>query len=190
MGCRGQDVPLLCLLASVSACMGLSAAAGGRPLSGITLGMPRADVWKHIGKPAEVRLLRFRGQSYAWDNWQDGHRRETVISRRGRVVQVEHRITSDDRSVGTFLSLRRQHPHLRVRLYDLQEEVGCVLIADDARRGAAWTLFIHHRDDPGIHIFNVIGPSMVIRHRPGRAALPDPAEAPDEHGPLADDLRA
>ena len=158
-------------------------------LAGITLGMPRTDVWKHVGKPTEIRLLKHAGRSYSWDNWQDDRRRETVISRQGRVVQVEHRVISSDRSGEGFLSIREQHPHLRASLYHLREETGSVLLVDDARQGVGWVLYIHHEEGFGMHLLNGDGPSMVITHRPGWAVLPDAAETLDEHDPLIKDIR-
>jgi len=152
--------------------------------------MPRVDVWKHIGKPTKIRLLNLAGRSYAWDNWQDNRRRETVISRQGRVVQVGHRVMFSDPPMGGFLSIREQHPHLGVRLYHLQEEVGSVLLVDDARQGIAWALYIHQEEGYGTHLLNWVGPRMVITHRRGRAVLPDAAETLDEHDPIIKDIRA
>lgn len=178
----------LLLLLPPDAARAQRAVVPDRSVAGIRIGMPRAGVWKHVGKPTGVPLLHTAGRYYAWDNWQDDRRRETVISAQGRVVQVEHRVApSPDQ---TFLSIRREHPHLRVTFYDLTEEVGGVLVMDDVRQGVAWTFYVHHKDDPGIHLFNEIGPDMVIRHRCGRPLLPDAGETFNEHDPLVDDARA
>lgn len=162
----------------------------GHSLARIEIGMPRADVWRRFGKPTEIRHLRFADLSYVWDDWQDGRRRETVISRQGRVAQIEHRVMFGDKPAGTFQSLRGRHPPLRATLYDLREETGSVLLVDDARQGTAWTLYIHYKNGFGTHLLNEVGPDMVITHRPGRAALPDAAETPNEHDPLIHDIRA
>ena len=158
-------------------------------LAGITLGMSRASAWKQIGTPTEVRLLKLAGRSYAWDDWQDDRRRETVISHQGRVVQIEHRVMFGDKPAGAFQSIRGRHPHLRVSLYDLRGEVGSILLVDDVRQGVAWTLFIHYKNGFGAQLLDEVGPDMVITHRRGRAVLPDAAETLDEHDPLIHDIR-
>jgi len=181
----------LLLLLSLGTARAQQAVTPGRSVGRVFLGVPRESVWKHIGRPTGVRPLRLADQSYAWDNWQDDRRRETVISLRGRVVQVEHRLMLGDTSSGTsFPSLRRQHPHLRVSLYGPGDEVGTVLYVDDVRRGAAWTLYIYHGYGFGTHLLNEIGLNMVIIHRRGVPVLPDAPYVPIKHDPLLGDLRA
>ncbi len=160
----------------------------GRIPASIHLGMPRAEVWKHIGKPPETHALRVAGQKYTWDEWDSDRCEWAVISQWGRVVQTEYRCHADVLRHPTFADFRRQHPHVRVRIYELREEVGASMVVDDVKRGVAWTLYVHHRDDPGINILGQIGPLRIIKHRSGAAFLPDVDEVLNEADPLRHDF--
>ena len=182
---------VLMLLMDVSV-QAQQAVVPGRSIGPIFLGMKRADVWKHIGKPMTMGTFTISGRLYRWDGWRNpnnSHQME-VISQRGLIVQIARDVTDEERRGDVFLSICGQHRHLRESLYDLREEVGSVLLIDDARQGIAWTLFIHDKDGFGTHLLNEIGPDRIIAHQSGRAVLPDAAETLDEQDPLIGAIRA
>ena len=83
-----------------------------------------------------------------------------------------------------FAAFHRQHPRVQVKIYELRDEVGATMVADDVSHGIAWTLYVHHRDDPGLNILGQIAPLRIIRHRPDTAVLPDDGEILSENDPL------
>ena len=154
--------------------------AQGRTPTSIKPGITRAAVWKHIGEPTVIHFLHARGRTYTWDEWITDRREWTVISRRGRVVQTEYRIHDDGR-LETFTAFRLRQPHPTVRLYELRDEVGAAMVADDIRRGVAWTLYVHHPDSlaDSLDLYSGtpqdpmnVQPLRVISHLPGHFALP------------------
>lgn len=161
----------------------------------IKLGMARAEVWKHLGEPTEIHFLRVAGRKYTWDDWTSDSRDWMMISYRGRVVQTEYRIHVNAHTQ-TFTVFQRQHPHLRFRLYSLRDEVGTLMVADDVSRGVAWVLFIHYPQgffpDASLAWDPMdVGPSRIIKHWPGRPALPpDIGDTPIKDARLMHDLRA
>ena len=183
----------LILLTGVSV-QAQQAVVPGRSIGTITLGMPRLEVWQHIGKPMETQFLLVGGRSYTWDWWQNesGSKREFVTSRYGQVVQIERDVTDDERRKYLFPSLREHHPHLNIGLYIEYEDNGSTIKADDIRQGIAWAVYIHHyKHYPfNTHLLSEIGPDRVIVHRRGTKVLPNPGEIKDEHDSSFSDIRA
>jgi hypothetical protein len=186
----GPGTPILAtllLLLSLGAAQSQQAVVpGGFPAS-IHLGIPRQDVWKHIGKPTVTHFLHLANATYTCDNWYTSHFEWRAISRRGRIVQLDYRCVNT-RPGPTFADFHHQHPRVQVKIYRPRDEVGATMVADDVSHGIAWTLYVHHRDDPGINILGQISPLRIIRHRPGVAILPDVSEILNENDPLRHDF--
>ena len=179
--------------------MGVSAQAQqavvpGRSIGRISLGMARAEVWKHIGRPTEIHFLHLAGRTYAWDYWQNksSGKREVVTSRRGQVVQIERDVTDEERRQYLFPVVRGHHARLKVSLYTEYEDNGSTIAADDVRQGIAWAVYIHHykHDEFNTRLLSEIGPGRVIVHRPRRGLLPNAGEIPDKNDPSLSDIRA
>ena len=107
----------------------------GRSIGTITLGMPRLEVWKHLGKPIEIHFFHLAERSYVCDCFEVSSNREIVTSRYGQVVQIERDVTDDERRKYLFPFLRGQYPHLKATLYDVAEEDGCTIQADNVFAG-------------------------------------------------------
>lgn len=183
-------VGIILTLPSSAAVLAQQSVVPGRSIGTITLGMARTEAWKHLGRPLEIHFLHVAGRSYTWDDWGSQPQIETVTSYQGHVVQIERPVTDAERRKFLFLSIRRQHPHLKVFLYNLQEEVGAVALTDDRRQGVAWFLYLHHTDDFTMSVFDVVGADKIIVHRRGYAVLPDAGEEAGKHNPLLSDFRA
>ena len=168
-----------------------------RGLTSVRLGMPRAEVWKRGGKPNEAESLRFAGRFYAKDHWEgtpetaEGtSEKADVTYRQGKVIQIRLRAAENDSSVGTYLSIRRRHPHLKAVIYNIDGDVGFRLIVDDVRRGIAWETFLDHDDALKVRYLPELRPTWVITHRPGQAALPASEGGAMQDDPYEGDFRA
>jgi len=162
----------------------------GCSLEGVTLGMPRTDVWKHIGKPNEIHSYRFANQSYIEEYRQDNQQIDMVILREGKVVQVQRDLIHNNPVMVTFSSIRRQHPHLKIRFYDHGGDVGSDLLLDDIQHGIAWKIYIWHEELTYLHSFSKSEANWVIIHRPGQPALPSVGQKPIINALLLHNLRA
>ncbi|MGI4791773.1 MAG: hypothetical protein ACRYFS_23370 [Janthinobacterium lividum] len=163
----------------------------GRSIGTITLGMPGPEVWKHLGRPT-VYFLHLAGRSYVCDCFEVSNKREIVTSHYGQVVQIERDVTDDERRKYFFPFLRGQYPYLKATLYDVPEEDGCTIKADNVSQGIAWAIFIIHYQDGAFSakVLNDIGPGRVIVHWPGTKVLPNAGEIKDEHDSSFGDIRA
>ena len=173
----------LLLLLSLGATQSQQAVVSGDFPASIHLGMPRQDVWRHLGKPTVIHFLHIANATYICDDWYTSRCEWKAISHRGRIVQLVHHCRNAHPGP-TFAAFHRQHPRVQVKIYELRDEVGATMVADDVSYGIAWTLYVHHRDDPGINILGQIAPLRIIRHRPGAAVLPDDGEILSENDPL------
>ena len=167
----------LSFLAFGPAACAAGSAAPGRSAGRVFLGMDRADVWKILGKPGLSQTVSHGRSLYGEDGWYKGDRQLTVVSERDKVIQVEfnspHITTTDGLSTATALSLvRRRHPVMTVRLYDLDDgpdhgSDGFYL--DDERVGIAFTL----ARQEAVELADLNNPpTTIIIHRPGRRAVP------------------
>lgn len=145
----------------------------GHSVGNVSLGMSRSAVWKVLGKPRQS----FSARGYAEDDWA---RRWRVLSRRGRVVQIDvadPRLTDQDGvSTGTaFAAIRRRRPRMQVRMYGFDDPGGdggyVGYYIDDRRRGEAF--MVGTQDDGATYqTLPTSKPDYLIVHAPGRAALP------------------
>lgn len=169
-------------------------AVPGRSIGRLSLGMPRTEVWKHIGRPMAAGTFTVSGRVYRLDvrrNPSSSNRVE-VFSQHGRVVQIERDVTDAQRREYLFPSLRRQHPHLQARLYTEYEGNGSTIVADDVLQGGAWAVYIHDykHNEFNTHLLSEIGPDRVIIHRLGVQVLPSPGKIKDTHDPYLGDIHA
>ncbi len=182
----------LCLLSSVTAAAAQAPIVPGRTLGRVALGMARAEVWQHLGKPSAIHFLHAAGRLYTWDEWEGRNGWEFVLLRRGRAVQIERDVSDAERWTFLFPNVRRRHPHLKISLYTEYEDNGSTIKADDIRQGIGWAVYIHHYKhyEFDTHLLDEIGPSRILIHRPGTALLTYPGEIPDQTDPSLGNLRA
>lgn len=182
---RARAALWACLLLSAALCFGRPAhadgsAAPGRAVGHVILGMDRADVWKILHKPGETVTVPHGMSLYSEDTWTGPDHTLSVVSERDRVIQAEfdspYVTTTDGLStLKTLDRIRRRHPNMSVREYDLpfsdfrnRHGTGGYYV-DDVRGGIA---FVMTADD-GIdsHSLNM-PPERIVIHRPGCRAVP------------------
>jgi hypothetical protein len=164
----------------------------GRSLGRVALGMPRADVWKTLGRPARRRIVRGLPAphplvSYTLDTWdgspEQGARFLFVLCRNGQVIQIEdsgprillgQNVSWVGTSAGTFTDIRRRYPRMRVEAYDFTnyDSGHTTFYADDVRDGIAFTLVSVGDSRYDYNALPASKPDTLVIHAAGSRALP------------------
>ncbi len=194
---KSNPVQALCVLLAVGAAPAAIAqqtVVAGRSLGRVSLGMPRADVWKILHHPGQQRTVRSipaphpRGV-YTLDTWNTkGAHSLSVLCRGGRVVQIEaaapqFTTAQGDSRESSFAAVRQRHPRMRVDAYGFletdsgQPAGGFVnFYMDDVQRGIAFTSGTQD-DESTYDSLPKLKPDSLIVHAPGARALPVSADS-------------
>jgi len=187
---------LLTVAARAQAAPGQAAPVPNQEIANIKIGMTPAEVHQRLGKPSGSAAFTRLGQHYLKDYWQRKEIVDYVLFRQGKVIQLDYDVFRSPSPPVTFASIRRQHPHLTITLYDHGGDVGSDLMLDDVAHGYAWEVYIWHDEfaytqSGAVRVsFDDAQVNWAIRHQPRKPALPDHGDKPIENGLLLHNLRA